>query len=29
MKTDELRKRGAKPALTNAIDAAKKARNYQ
>lgn len=29
MKTDELRTRGAKPALTNAIDAAKKAKNYQ
>lgn len=29
MKTDELRKRGAKPALTDAIDAAKKAKNYQ
>ena len=29
MKTDELRKRGAKPALTNAIDAAKKAKYYQ
>lgn len=29
MSTDELRKRGAKPALTNAIDAAKKAKLYQ
>ncbi len=29
MKTDELRKRGAKPALTDAIDAAKKAKHYQ
>ncbi|MDB5469986.1 MAG: hypothetical protein JWR84_1546 [Caulobacter sp.] len=29
MKTDELRKRGAKPALTDAIDAAKRAKLYQ
>ncbi len=29
MKTDELRQRGAKPALTDAIDAAKKAKHYQ
>ncbi|MCA1480925.1 hypothetical protein I6F37_39025, partial [Bradyrhizobium sp. NBAIM08] len=29
MKTDELRKRGAKSALTDAIDAANKAKHYQ
>jgi hypothetical protein len=29
MKTDALRQRGAKPALTDAIDAAKKAKHYQ
>ncbi len=29
MKTEELRKRGAKPALTDAIDDARKAKNYQ
>ncbi|NBB14731.1 hypothetical protein GVN21_05060 [Caulobacter sp. SLTY] len=29
MKTDQLRKRGARPALTDAIDAAKKGKNWQ
>lgn len=29
MKTDELRRRGARPALTDAIDAAHKSRHYQ